>query len=75
MFPMIQLSAYPRHVCPLTLLFDLADLTHGLAEDGAFVRFDVEAVDVAEVGGDQLCQLLDVLALLLTALPLASEER
>lgn len=42
-------------MCPLTLLFDLADLTHGLAEDGAFVRFDVEAVDVAEVGGDQLC--------------------
>lgn len=57
---------------PLTLLFDLADLTHSLAEDGAFVRFDVEAVDVAEVGGDQLCQLLDVLALLLPSLPLAS---
>lgn len=56
----------------LTLLFDLADLTHGLAEDGAFVRFDVEAVDVAEVGGDQLRQLLDVLALLLPSLPLAS---
>ena len=39
---------------PLTLLFDLADLAHRLLEDGALVWFDVEAVDVAEVGGDQL---------------------
>lgn len=62
---------YTPRVCPLTLLFDLADLTHGLAEDGALVRFNIEAVDVAEVGGDQLRQLLDVLALLLTPLPLA----
>lgn len=36
--------------CPLTLLLDLTDLPHGLFEDGTFVWFDVEAVDVAEVG-------------------------
>lgn len=59
---------------PLTLLFDLADLPHRLFEDGTFVRFDVEAVDVAEVGGDQLGQLLDVFALLLPSLPLAPAE-
>lgn len=47
------------------MLFDLPDLSHGLLEDGAFVRLDVEAVDVGEVGGDELRQLLDVLALLL----------
>lgn len=29
-----------------TLLFNLSDLSHGLLEDGAFVRLDVEAVDV-----------------------------
>lgn len=39
-----------RQLCPLTLLFDLADLPHRLFEDGTFVWFDVEAVDVAEVG-------------------------
>lgn len=55
---------------PLTLLLDLADLAHRLFEDGTFVRFDVEAVDVAEVGRDQLGQLLDVFALLLPTLPL-----
>lgn len=47
-----------------TLLFDLSDLPHGLLEDGTFVRLDVEAVDVGEIGGDELSQLLDVLALL-----------
>lgn len=54
----------------LTLLLDLPDLPHRLLQDGAFVRFDVKAVDVAEVGGDQLGQLFDVLALLLPSLPL-----
>lgn len=34
----------------VTLLFDLSDLSHGLLEDGTFVRLDVEAVDVGEVG-------------------------
>ncbi len=29
-----------------TLLFDLSDLSHGLLQDGTFVRLDVEAVDV-----------------------------
>ena len=57
---------------PLTLLLDLTDLAHRLFEDGTFVGFDVEAVDVAEVGGDQLRQLLDVFALLLPPLPLTS---
>ena len=47
-----------------TLLFDLSDLPHGLLEDGTFVRLDVEAVDVGEVGRDELSQFLDVLALL-----------
>lgn len=48
----------------VTLLFDLSDLSHGLLEDGTFVGLDVEAVDVGEVGRDELRQLLDVLALL-----------
>lgn len=47
-----------------TLLFDLSDLSHGLLEDCAFVRLDIEAVDVGEVGRDELGQLFDVLALL-----------
>lgn len=47
-----------------TLLFDLSDLSHSLLEDGTFVRLDVEAVNVGEVGRDELSQLLDVLALL-----------
>lgn len=47
-----------------TLLFDLPNLPHSLLEDGTLVRLDVEAVDVGEVGGDELSQLLDVLALL-----------
>lgn len=34
----------------VTLLFDLSDLSHGLLEDGTFVRLDVEAVNVGEVG-------------------------
>lgn len=37
-----------------TLLFDLSDLSHGLLEDCAFVRLDIEAVDVGEVGRDEL---------------------
>lgn len=47
-----------------TLLFDLSDLSHGLLEDGAFVRLDIEAVDVGEVGRDELSKLFNVLALL-----------
>ena len=47
-----------------TLLFDLSDLPHGLLQDGTFVRLDIEAVNVREVGRDELSQLLDVLALL-----------
>ena len=50
-----------------TLFFDLPDLPHGLLEDGTLVRLHVEAVDVGEVGRDELGQLLDVLALLLPA--------
>lgn len=56
------------------MLLDLADLAHRLLENGALVRLDVEAVDVAEVGRDQLRQLLDVLALLLATLPLAPAD-
>lgn len=67
-------SAQEAGLRPLTLLLDLADLPHRLLEDGAFVRLDVEAVDVAEVGRDQLRQLLDVLALLLPPLPLAPAD-
>lgn len=48
-----------------TLLLDLPDLPDGLLEDGTFVGLDVEAVDVGEVGRDELRQLLDVFALLL----------
>lgn len=48
-----------------TLLFDLSDLSHSLLEDGTFVRLDVEAVNVGEIGRDELSQLLYVLALLL----------
>lgn len=47
------------------MLFYLPDLPHGLLENGTFVRLDVEAVDVGEVGGDELRQLFDVFALLL----------
>lgn len=47
-----------------TLLFDLSDLSHGLLEDGTFVRLDIEAVDVGEVGRDELSQLFNVFALL-----------
>lgn len=46
------------HGCNLnrggTLLFDLSDLPHGLLEDGTFIRLDVEAVNVGEVGRDEL---------------------
>lgn len=48
-----------------TLLLDLPDLPDGFLEDGTFVGLDVEAVDVGEVGRDELRQLLDVFALLL----------
>lgn len=48
-----------------TLLLDLPDLPDGLLQDGTFVGLDVEAVDVGEVGRDELRQLLDVFALLL----------
>lgn len=47
------------------MLFDLSDLPHSFLEDGTFVRLDVEAVDVGEVGRDELGQLFDVLGLLL----------
>lgn len=47
-----------------TLFFDLSDLSHSLLEDGTFVRLDVEAVNVGEVGRDELSQLFNVLALL-----------
>ena len=48
----------------ITLLFDLSDLPHCLLEDSTFVWLDVEAVNVREVGRDELSQFLDVLALL-----------
>lgn len=47
-----------------TLLFDLSYLAHCLFKDGTFVWFDIEAVDVTEVGRNQFSQLLDILALL-----------
>lgn len=47
-----------------TLLFDLAYLAYCLFKDGTFVWFDIEAVDVAKVGRNQLGEFLDVLALL-----------
>jgi len=37
-----------------TLLFYLSDLSHSLFEDGTFVRLDVEAVNVGEIGRDEL---------------------
>lgn len=46
------------------MLLDLSDLPHCLLQDGTFVRLDVEAVNVGEVGRDELSQLLYVLALL-----------
>lgn len=46
------------------MFFDLSDLSHSLLEDGTFVRLDVEAVNVGEVGRDELSQLFNVLALL-----------
>ena len=49
------------------MLFDLSDLPYSLLEDGTLVRLDVKAVDVGEVGRDELGQLLDVLALLLSS--------
>jgi hypothetical protein len=47
------------------LLFDLPNLPDGFLEDGTFVWLHVEADHVAEVGRDQLGQLLDVFTLLL----------
>lgn len=58
-------TAARRRLASGTLLLDLPDLPHGLLQDGAFVWLDVEAVDVGEVGRDELRQLLDVFALLL----------
>lgn len=49
--------------CP-TLLFNLTYLAYCLFKNGTFVRFDVEVIDVAEVSGDQLGELLDVFTLL-----------
>lgn len=50
--------------CCCTLLFNLTDLAYCLFKDGAFVWFDVEVIDVAEVSRDQLSELLDVFTLL-----------
>lgn len=58
-----------------TLLFDLPDLPDGLLQDGTFVGLDVEAVDVGEVGRDELRQLLDVFALLLPPTLVTPAER
>lgn len=52
-----------------TLLLYLSDLLHSFLEDCTFVRFDIEVVNVVEVGEDQLGELLDVLVLVL-AVPL-----
>lgn len=54
-----------QHCCP-TLLFNLSYLAYCLFKDGAFVWFDVEVIDVAEVSWDQLSELLDVFTLLLS---------
>lgn len=55
----------------LTLLLDLPDLLHCLLEDGTFIWLDVEVIHVIDVSEDQLCQLLDVLVLLLPVSPLS----
>ena len=54
------------HTHTHTLLLDLSDLLHRLLQDGTFVGLDVEVVDVVEVGEDELCELLDVLVLVLS---------
>lgn len=51
------------------MLLYLPDLLHSFLQDCTFVRFDIEVVNVVEVGEDQLGELLDVLVLVL-AVPL-----
>lgn len=52
-----------------TLFLYLSDLLHSFLEDCTFVRFDIEVVNVVEVGEDQLGELFNVLVLVL-AVPL-----
>lgn len=47
------------------MLLYLPDLFHSFLQDCTFVGFDVEVVDVVEVGEDQLGELFDVLVLVL----------
>lgn len=47
------------------MLLYLSDLLHSFLQDCTFVRFDIEVVDVIEVGKDQLCKLFDVFVLML----------
>lgn len=61
----VCVSAHKRRLFRCTLLLDLPDLPDRLLQDGTFVGLDVEAVDVGEIGRDELRQLLDVFALLL----------
>lgn len=60
------------------MLFYLSDLLHSFLQDCTFVGFDVEVVDVVEVGEDQLSKLLDVfvlvLAVALLVAPLGAED-
>lgn len=48
-----------------TLLLYLPDLLHSFLQDCTFVRFDIEIVDVVEVGEYQLCKFFDVFVLVL----------
>lgn len=61
----------------LTLLtpLHLLDLVHGTLEDVALVGLDSETGDVAHVGRQQICQLLDVATLQLPSPLLQTEER
>lgn len=47
------------------MLLYLSDLFHSFLQDCTFVRFDIEVVDVVEVGEDQLGELFDVFVLVL----------
>lgn len=48
------------------MLLYLSDLFHSFLQNCTFVRFDIEVVDVVEVGEDQLSELFDVFVLMLT---------
>lgn len=67
----MTVSATKYHVSKIleaaicTLLLYLPDLFHSFLQDCTFVRFDIEVVDVVEVGEDQLGELFNVFVLVL----------